>query len=482
MNRPIRRVSVVMCVFFALLLANITYSTVFRHDLYAGSEYNRRVRNEEFGHDRGRIWVGNTAIAQSTASDDSLKFKRSYPQGPVYAPVTGSFTYAYGQTELERAYNTQLAGSSDSLAFSRMLDQFTGKTPTGASLQTTLNPKAQQAAYDALRRINAKGAVVALNPQTGAVLAAVSTPSYDPNALATHDLDAAARAQQQLTDDPDQPTQNRAMREVYPPGSTFKVVVAAAALENGMKPETLVDAPDALTLPQTTFQLTNQGECGNTKITIDKALTLSCNTAFANLGMQLGEDKVAAQAKKFGFGDPHLTDLGGVASRFPTGMNEAQLAQSSIGQFDVATSPLQMAMVAAAIANDGKVMDPYVVGSVQAPDLATISSHNPKQLGQAMSAEHAKQLQQMMFHVVDTGSGTNAKIQGVQMGGKTGTAQTAPGVAPYGWFIAFGPGPNPTFALAVAITDSSASSYDKNYAGANIAAPVAKSVAQALLS
>lgn len=480
MNRPIRRVSVAVMLLFAILLVNQTYALIFRHDAVANDPNNRRVTDAQFAQDRGAIMIGNTAIAESVPVNDQYKYQRRYSNGPLYAPITGYFTYNYGQSNLERSYNQQLAGTSDSQALQRLLDQLAGRAPQGATVETTLNAKGQQAAWDALG--TAKGAIVAINPQTGAILAMVSTPSYDPNTIAGHNLGAADAAWKALNADPNRPTANRAAREVYPPGSTFKMVTAAAALENGAKPEDLIDTPDRLRLPGTNNYLTNQSSCGNTKITMNRAFENSCNTAFANIGMSLGNDKMAEQAKKFGFGTPLAREVYGVASSFPTGMNQAELAQSSIGQFDVKSTPLQMALIAAGIANNGSVMEPYLVQTVRGPNLEVMSQHTPRQLSQAMTPANAKLLQQMMVNVVTQGSGTASQVPGVGTGGKTGTAQWDTSQPPYAWFTAFGPTPNPTVAIAVFVQDSNYSLYDKTYGGASIAAPMAKKVLQAFLT
>lgn len=476
MNKPIRRVALVALLMFAMLMVNASYTFLFRHNQLSTSDYNRRVRNEQFAQDRGPIMVGNLAVADTKASNDSLRYQRVYPEGETYAAITGWYSYDYAQSGLERSYNGDLSGTSDKLAVQRTVDKLTGKLPKGATVETTIDPKLQAAAIKALG--SAKGAIVALDPKTGAVRALVSTPSYDPNQLASHDVGAARQAWTSLTGDKDRPLANRAAREIYPPGSTFKVVVAAAALENGMNPDTMVEAPNTITLPGTNTSLPNQGNCGNKKITFEYALMRSCNTTFALVGMSLGENKLAEQAKKFGFGERHLDDLGGVASTFPTGMNKAELAQSSIGQFDVAASPLQMAMVAQAVANDGKLMEPYLVQTVRGPDLQVISSHQPKELGQAVSADTAKKLRQMMVSVVKGGSGTRAALPGVQVAGKTGTAQHKPGEPPYGSFMAIAPGEDPRLVVYVFVEQSDANRTDASYAGAFIAAPMARQVLQ----
>ena len=321
--------------------------------------------------------------------------------------------------------------------------------------------------------------MVALDPQTGAVLALVTSPSYDPNEIASHDIKAADQAYQRLANDPDRPLANRAAREIYPPGSTFKLVTTAAALADGKTPDSKVKSPDQLKLPGTNVFLGNSSSCGGSEVTLTQALKVSCNTAFANLGLELGEDKLRAQAQKFGFDRRHLPDLGGAASQFPDEMDEAQLALSSIGQYDVAASPLQMAMVSAAIANDGVLMDPYLVSMVQAPDLKPLETHKPEALSTAMTPEQAAELQQMMVVVVEEGTGTNAQIEGVEVGGKTGTAQSDPRRKPFAWFTSFAPLDDPKVAVAVIVEDADIPRDD--IAGGRVAAPIARAVMEAAL-
>jgi peptidoglycan glycosyltransferase len=307
----------------------------------------------------------------------------------------------------------------------------------------------------------------------------VTSPSFDPNDIASHDVEAAGKAYDRLAANPQQPLSNRAAREIYPPGSTFKLVTAAAALADGKTPDSVVDSPDRLRLPGTRVDLPNSTNCGGTKITLTQALKVSCNTAFANLGLDLGEDKLREQAQLFGFDRRHLADLRGVASQFPDELNDAQLALSAIGQFDVAASPLQMAMVSAAIANDGELMDPFVVSRVQAPDLKPIQTTKPAVLSTAMTPQNAQELQQMMSVVVSQGTGSNAQISGVAVGGKTGTAQSDPKRKPFAWFTSFAPLDDPKIAVAVIVEDADIPRND--IGGGRLAAPIARTTMQAAL-
>lgn len=477
MNGPIRRVAVVVMLMFLALMLNASYSYVFRTESLSSDPANRRVRDAEFGTDRGDILVGNTPIVTSTPVEDRFGFQRTYDQGRLYAGITGYYSFLYGGSGLERTYSSQLAGTSDVQVLQNIVDAASGRRPQGASLQTTLDARAQQAAAQALG--DRPGAVVALDYTTGGVLAMVTSPSFDPNALASHDIAATETAWQQLNDDPAKPLTNRAVREVYPPGSTFKLVVSAAALESGMTPDTTVASPASLRLPDSTFEMT--GDCGGEEVSLRQALQVSCNTAYALLGDQLGADALRRQAEKFGFGSPVMPELNGVPSRFPTDPDRAQTMLSAIGGFDVAASPLQMAMVVAGIANDGVVMEPHVVSQVRGADLNVISTHAPRPLSAAMSGANARALQDMMVSVVENGTGRRAQIPGVRVGGKTGTAVTASAGSgstrvPYAWFVAFAE--DPTVAVAVFVQDAGVDGSE--ISGGRYAAPVAQAVIEAV--
>jgi peptidoglycan glycosyltransferase len=475
-NRPIRRVAFVALLMFGLLLANGTYMTLFRAQALAEEPQNRRVRDAEFAQDRGAILAaGKTEIATTASVKDRFRFQRRYPAASLYAPVTGYYSYDHGSSGLEATYNSQLAGTSDALFVRRLVDLATNRAPRGANVQTTIQPAMQEAAATALG--NQKGAVVALDPKTGAVLALVTSPTYDPNEVASHDIEQAGKAYDRLAGAKARPLANRAVREIYPPGSTFKLVTAAAALADGQEPGSKVASPGRLRLPGTSTFLPNSTNCGGNTVTLTQALRVSCNTAFANLGLEVGQEKLREQAQLFGFDQRHLGDLNGVASRFPDELDDAQLALSSIGQFDVAASPLQMAMVTAGIANDGVVMDPYLVSLVQSPDLRPLSTHKPRELSEAMTPENARKLQQMMVEVVASGTGGNGAIPGVAVGGKTGTAQSDPSRKPFAWFTSFAPADDPQVAVAVVVEDADIPRRD--IAGGRVAAPIARAVMEA---
>lgn len=472
MNSPIRRVAVVAMVMFAALMLNLSVASVVRQESLTNHPSNRRVADARFAQDRGPILVGKSAIAETDPVKDRFKFQRSYPSGELYAPITGYYSYLFRASALEAAYSSELSGSDDSQFLERIINQAVGSTPRGATLETTVDARAQRAAWQGLQ--GRKGAVVALDTETGAVLALVTSPSYDPNDLATHDLGTSQKAWERLSDDPDRPMSNRASKEIYPPGSTFKLIVAAAALEDGMSADSTIEAPSSYKLPGST--VTIDGNCGGSEITLTQALRVSCNPGFAKLGVDLGADALRAQAEKFGFGMRYLTDVGQAASRFPSDPDPAQTAMSSIGAFEVAATPLQMAMVAAAADNDGIVMEPYIVDRILTADLQVLSKTRPQQLSVALTPGNAAELRTMMRAVVTSGTGWRANIPGLDVGGKTGTAKVDAKRLPYAWFVAYAR--ELDVAVAVFIEDAEIPATD--VAGGLVAAPVARAVIEAL--
>ncbi|MCU1536009.1 MAG: cell elongation-specific peptidoglycan D,D-transpeptidase [Humibacillus sp.] len=484
MNTPIRRISVVIAALFTALLVASTMVQFVQERSLGAMTANKRTLLDTYSRERGAIIVGGQAVAKSVPVDDQYRFLRTYPEGDLYSQLTGFYSYQVGAPYgLEHASADLLSGDSDTLFVRRVTDLLTGRRTAGASLGLTINPKAQKAADAALG--DSKGAVVALDPRTGAILAMVSHPQYDPNAVSSHDLGKAAAAWKTLSTDPDKAFLNRGTSQLYPPGSTFKVVTAAAALESGLVTDenSEVPGPPVLDLPLTSATLPNENgqACGpNDKTTLIHALEISCNTAFGSLGLELGGEKLRAQAAKFGFGDSLTIPMRVATSSVPADLNEPQAAQSAIGQYEVKTTPLQMAMVAAGIANGGRVMTPYLIDSVRSANLDVLeSTPDPVELSQAVSSETASTLKKMMVAVVDNGSGARAQIPGVQVAGKTGTAQHDPGKPPHAWFISFAPADNPRVAVAVVVEDGGVTGSEVG--GGRVAAPIAKAVMQAVL-
>ncbi|OEJ32778.1 peptidoglycan D,D-transpeptidase FtsI family protein [Streptomyces subrutilus] len=483
MNKPLRRISL-FCglLVLALLIRTNWIQYVQAEDLSTRKE-NRRVQIAQYATERGNIIVAGQPITGSAVTDGSdYKFKRTYTDGPLWAPVTGYASQAFGSTQLESLEDGILTGNDDRLFFDRTIGMFTGEKKQGGNVVTTLNPEAQKAAFKALG--NNKGAAAAIDPRTGAVLALVSTPSYDPSRFAGNSKDDE-KAWVELKDSEDKNLVNRALRETYPPGSTFKVVTAAAALEHGVVKEINdpTDTPDPYFLPGTKTEMVNHAS-GCKEASLNEALRVSCNSVFANLGDKVTRDKMVETAEKFGFNNDKIDiPVRAFASVYDKKMGKDGNAQSSIGQFNTAATPLQMAMVTAAIANDGKLMKPYMVDHVTSPNLDIIEKHSAQEMSRPLSAANAQKVQEMMVNVVDKGTGTKAKINNVKVGGKTGTAQHGEGnkKRPYAWFISYAENPDGTSPVAVAVVIEDSEADREDISGGGLAAPVAKAVMEAVL-
>ena len=487
MDKPLKHIAVVGLSMFALLFGSTSYVQYFSAESLNENPMNNRTVLDQLSRNRGPILVEGEPIAQSVATDDAYKYQRSYGSGDLdpeaYAALTGFFSITSGASGLERAEGSILAGTDDALLYDRISTFLTGQDPTGAAIDLTINAKAQEAAWKGLG--NQKGAAVALNPKTGEILAMVSTPGWDPNALATHDTQKARTAYQDLLEDSDNPLYNRALGgNLYPPGSVFKLVTAAAALESGnYTKDSELDAPDRLTLPQTSHTISNAGgaSCGSGgKATLTHSIIKSCNTPIAKLGMDIGADALNAQAEEFGFGRSFNVPLAVTASSFPADANAPELAQSAIGQFEVRTTPLQIAMVSAAIANGGVEMEPNLIKQVRnARTLETIQTPSPREFSRPISGGTSQALKDMMVQVVKEGTGTAAQIPGVDVGGKTGTAQHAQGAAPHAWFTGFAPADDPQVAVAVVV--ESGGNAGSEASGGRVAGPIAKDIMEAVI-
>ena len=378
-----------------------------------------------------------------------------------------------------------LSGDDSRLFVTRLVDMLSNAEPQGGNVELTINPAAQTAAWDGLQALpgDAKGAVVALEPSTGKILAMVSSPTFDPNLLASHDLGDVADEAERLEDDPATPLINRAIGTTLPPGSTFKLVTAAAAIESGnYDKDSLVPGGAQFQLPESTTKVGNWqgGSCGANKITLTQALAVSCNVTFLTLANELGIEKMTEQAEAFGFNSTSLEDLPGQASSlYPPDMDAPQTSLSGIGQSSVTASPLQMAMVAAGIANGGEVMRPYLVDEVRAPNASLLDKTEASTFSKAVSSATADELTDMMVATVDDGTAGVAAIPGIRVAGKTGTAQSTDSRPPYAWFVSFAPADDPQVAVAVMV-EASDTARDE-IAGGTLGGPIAKAIMQAVM-
>ncbi|WP_155057114.1 peptidoglycan D,D-transpeptidase FtsI family protein [Streptomyces blattellae] len=485
MNKPLRRIAIFCGLLVLTLLIRDNWLQYVQADQLKDDPKNRRVAIARYATPRGDIIVDGKAITGHATTEGDFKYKRTYKDGAMWAPVTGFVSQAYGANQLESIEDGILTGDDDRLFFRNTLDMITGEPKEGGNVVTTLNAAAQKAAYEGLAAQGGKGAVAAIEPSTGKILALASYPSYDPSTIAgSSTSDEEAWKKLQKNENPDDPMLNRALREVYPPGSTFKVVTAAAALENGLytDADSKTNSPLPWTMPGTTTELENEGNIPCKDATLRVALQYSCNTVFGKIGSDLGNDKMLEEAKKFGFTEEQFTPVRSSASVFSDDMNQSQTALSSIGQFNTAATPLQMAMVASAVANDGELMKPYMVDELQAPNLDPVEKTEPEPMSRPLSAKNAQILQSMMETVVSDGTGQNAQINGVTVGGKTGTAQHGVDNSenPYAWFLSYAKTDEGSpVAVAVVVEDEDAVRDD--ISGGGLAAPIAKSVMEAVI-
>ncbi|SOE11559.1 Cell division protein FtsI/penicillin-binding protein 2 [Streptomyces sp. 2323.1] len=492
MNRPLRHTAVFCGVLMLALLVRATWVQFVQADKLASDPNNRRVKIEAFSYPRGNIIVGGQPVTGSVATSGDFKYKRTYKDGPMYAPVTGFASQAQGTSFLESVYGKVLSGKDDRLALKQAKDVLTGEKPRGGDVLTTIDPKAQKAAYKGLTDLDAKGAVVALDPRNGRVLALASTPSYDPSQFAGIST-AESNKFKALDADKSKPLSNRALRETYAPGSTFKILTAAAALEHGVISDinAPTGAPAPYQLPLSSTKIGNDvagAPCD--KASLKTGMQWSCNNVFLDTALKVGKDKMRETAEKFGFNsdvyDKEFGDMLATKSLYPAKLDKPQTALTGMGQGSLTSTPMQMAMVTAALANDGKLMMPHLVDEVRGPDLSTLEKPEPKQKSQAVSADTAKKVQEMMEYTVSEGTASKAKIDGVTVGGKTGTAQHGANVndeRPYAWFVSYAKqsdGSSPV-AVAVFVDPKDIDIPRSEIAGGKLGGPIAKSVMEAVL-
>ena len=481
MTKELRRVSlVVAAMFISLFLAGTFIQAV---NTEAVAEDPRNVRNiyESYKTQRGPILVDGKPIASSEPSDNAYRYLRTY-DNEIYSAVTGYFSVFRGATGMESAANSYLSGQSSSQFFEQVNAVLSGNPVTGAAVELTLDPTLQQAAWDALGSY--RGALIAMDPVTGNILAMVSKPGFDANRIAGHDSEKVAKNYQELEEDQANPLINKTIGgDLYHPGSVFKLVVAAAALESGEYTNaSTLQNPVSVRLPNSTSEVFNSSRrsCGpGSEVTLIYAMRYSCNVPFVELGLALGQDRLRAQAELFGFGKAIRVPMQSTPSVFPEEMDDAQLGLASFGQFDVRVSPLQMALISSSIANGGLMMQPNLIENVISPNLSVIAAPAPEVLSQPITAATADALKKMMVQSVSKGVASNASVSGFKVAGKTGTAENGKGERVTLWFTGFAPAVNPRVAIALVIEDGGGR--DSGASGNGTAAPVARSFFQAVL-
>lgn len=484
MDRSIRRLGAFLMLLFCALFVQLNYIQVFRAKDLNTNPDNTRPVDQAFSRPRGTISTADgVVLARSVSSDDRFQFQREYPGRELYAALTGYFNYSFGATGLENAYNAELSGRTARQQVRSVGDLFSETDRTG-NLKLTVRSDVQQAARVALGQ--QKGSVVAIDPTTGGVLALWSFPSFDPNLLATHDFDTGNKAKALLELANGKPLLPKAYREIYPPGSTFKVVTGSTGVQSGKITPTQPSYPrlSRLDLPQTTASLPNFGgeTCGGTLFDI---MAASCNTSFGQMGLDLGGPTMISGAQAFGFNQRPPFDLGAAKSTFPTDDFKDRLptlAQAAIGQNGVAATPLQMALVAAGVANDGVILEPHVVDEVRDGQGDVVKRIEATQWKSAVSPQTADVMRQAMRQVVARGTATRLQIPGLDVGAKTGTAQFGPAkpLRSHAWIIAWAgpPGKKPTVAVAVIVEGEDGLS---EQTGGRVAAPIARLVIEAAM-
>jgi peptidoglycan glycosyltransferase len=469
----------VLVLFISLFLSTSVVQVLASRTI---ADDDRNVRNlyESFSAERGQIYAGNEPVALSVPVDNQFKFLRTYPQAELYAPVVGYYTLNQGNAGIESALNALLTGQSSSQFMEQVNALVTGSTPRGATVVLSIDHELQQIAADALGE--RAGSVVAIEPSTGRVLAMVSTPSFDPNRLATHSSSEVLSYYQSVEADSTKPLSNRAIAgDQYFPGSVFKLLVTAAALESReFSAESEFENLPEIQLPLSTAIVTNSGGrlCGlGETVTIETALVLSCNVPFAELGLALGEGAIGDMADRFGFEATLEIPLAVTPSRYPRGMDQAQLMLSSFGQYDVRVTPLQVAMISAAIANDGQLMTPQLVDEVLANDLRVLDEFEPSVYSTPMSKRTANELRRIMVEGVQNGVASQGQVTGIPVAGKTGTAETGIDDGRSFWFTGFAPANDPKIAVAVVVEGDAADG-----TGNSVAGPIARAVLEQVVT
>lgn len=478
MTTEIKRVSAVILIMILALMTSSTIVAAFEDENLRADPRNVRTLYDSYSAERGPIVVEGRVIAESVPVDSEFKYLRTYLEPGLYAHVTGYFTLNQGTTGIEGELNDYLSGTASDQFLAQLNAILTGQSAKGATVELTIDDSVQRAAAEALG--DNQGSVVAIDPRTGAILAMVSNPSYDPNRLARHNTGLVIAAYNELLADPGDPLINRAIAgDLYHPGSVFKLLVASAALDSGvLREDSTVANPPSLQLPLSSTVIYNSGRgtCGpGEQVTLADALRISCNIPFAEIGAEVGVNVMRDYAERFGFGAQLAIPMAVTPSIFPANPDAAQLMLSSFGQSDVRVTPLQVAMVTAAIANGGQLMTPTLVENIRAQDLSIIEPFKPQVLSTPISATTSETMKRLMVANVDNGAASNGRINGVAVGGKTGTAQNGEGQPLTLWFTGFAPADNPQIAVAVVVENGTSF-------GNAVAAPIARQVMEAVLN
>ena len=471
MNRSIVHLFALFTLLFAVLVVFTSRWSVLEAESLEDNSANRRPLLEQQRIPRGLILARDGTVAADSrrlGTRETRRYLRRYPTDSLFSHAVGYSFIDRGQSGLEQFYNDELVGQGNELA--TIVHELSG-AQEGDNLRTTLDPEAQEVARQALG--GRRGSVVALEPDTGRVRAMVSLPDFDPNSI--------PERFNQLNADASSPLFNRATQARYPPGSTFKAVTAAAALDSGeFTPQSRVSGENNKPISAVPLQNFEGAEFG--QVTLTEALTKSINTAWAEVGERLGDSTMLRYMRRFGFGSEPPIDLprsqlaaSGIYGEdgLLDASDDIDIGRVSIGQERLQVTPLQMAMVASAIGNEGTLMAPLFGDRTIAPDGRVTQRFRPDRVRRVIGADAARDLTGMMTQVVDEGSGTSARLQGVPVAGKTGTAERGAGVN-QAWFIAFAPADDPKIALAVTVEQASGT-------GGEVAAPIARRVLEVIL-
>jgi peptidoglycan glycosyltransferase len=501
MERRIRRLGIALVLLFTVLFGQLAYVQVFAADDIKNNPANfSRQLIAEYNVQRGKILTADgLVLAESVPAPGGSRYRyeRRYPQGDLYGYITGFYSRIYGRSALEQSMNSYLTGEAPELALSTFTDLFLGREKRGGNIFVTVDPNLQEVARTALGAN--EGAVVAMDPRTGDILALYSTPGFDPSDLSSGSDAEMRQTWKRLNADPDKPLLALSHQELFLPGSSFKIVTASAGLENGFGPQSPWPNPHRLTLPLTNEQLQNFGDdhCngGSSQITMIEAFEESCNVTFAEVGLRVGAQRLAAQARAYGLCgtlpperttcDRQLIDfeLPFQNGRFPEPeyfeRNDPLLAFSAIGLDNDLVNPLQMALMASAVANGGVMPQPRIVAEVRDSQGRVAREFGVRTVRRAITGSTATTLTQMMIAVVNNGSGYRAAIPGIQVAGKTGTATNGEGRAPNAWFTAFAPAHAPRIAVSVIVLDGG--NLGSEATGGQVAAPIVRAVIEAYL-